>query len=330
MTYYVVAHFHYVLSMGAVFAMFSGWYFWVPKMLGLNYNLMLSKIQFWLLFIGVKKKGSVFEIGKRLYSGSTGGGEALPTGSPFNPDDVEFVIFFHDMKEEKRDIYRELRKKSGVYMLINNINKEIYIGSSLNLTRRMASYYYYTNSEKSSKMVIIRAMKKYGLESFSVGILEFCKQDSKVCLNLEQKWLDHYKLNYNVLSVAGNSFGFKHSLETITKLKEMLSKQNHPKFGYETSSETKKAISEGIRNFYLTNSHTSKGLKGKLSAQYGIGGNLVFCYNKNNEELIFPSINAAKQHFKVRWTCIKKNLDSKQWITLKGEDWIIQSLPRQK
>lgn len=52
-TYYVVAHFHYVLSMGAVFAMFSGWYFWSPKILGLNYNLTLSKIQFWILFLGV-------------------------------------------------------------------------------------------------------------------------------------------------------------------------------------------------------------------------------------------------------------------------------------
>ena len=52
-TYYVVAHFHYVLSMGAVFAMFSGWYYWVPKILGLNYNMTLSKVQFWILFIGV-------------------------------------------------------------------------------------------------------------------------------------------------------------------------------------------------------------------------------------------------------------------------------------
>jgi len=52
-TYYVVAHFHYVLSMGAVFAMFAGWYFWIPKILGLNYNLNLAKVQFWLLFIGV-------------------------------------------------------------------------------------------------------------------------------------------------------------------------------------------------------------------------------------------------------------------------------------
>lgn len=52
-TYYVVAHFHYVLSLGAVFAMFAGWYFWVPKMLGLTYNVNMAKVQFWLLFIGV-------------------------------------------------------------------------------------------------------------------------------------------------------------------------------------------------------------------------------------------------------------------------------------
>ncbi len=52
-TYYVVAHFHYVLSMGAVFALFSAWYFWIPKMLGLDYNRMLGKVHFWILFIGV-------------------------------------------------------------------------------------------------------------------------------------------------------------------------------------------------------------------------------------------------------------------------------------
>jgi cytochrome c oxidase subunit 1 len=52
-TYYVVSHFHYVLSMGAVFGMFSAWYFWIPKILGLFYNIKLSKMQFWVLFIGV-------------------------------------------------------------------------------------------------------------------------------------------------------------------------------------------------------------------------------------------------------------------------------------
>lgn len=52
-TYYVVAHFHYVLSMGAVFALFSGWYFWIPKITGLNYNMKLGKVHFFILFIGV-------------------------------------------------------------------------------------------------------------------------------------------------------------------------------------------------------------------------------------------------------------------------------------
>jgi len=52
-TYYVVAHFHYVLSMGAVFALFSAWYFWIPKILGLDYNILLAKVHFWILFVGV-------------------------------------------------------------------------------------------------------------------------------------------------------------------------------------------------------------------------------------------------------------------------------------
>lgn len=52
-TYYVVAHFHYVLSMGAVFALYSAWYYWIIKILGLTYNIYLAIAHFWVLFIGV-------------------------------------------------------------------------------------------------------------------------------------------------------------------------------------------------------------------------------------------------------------------------------------
>jgi cytochrome c oxidase subunit 1 len=52
-TYYVVAHFHYVLSMGAVFSMFAGWYFWIEKISGLHYPERLAEIHFWMFFFGV-------------------------------------------------------------------------------------------------------------------------------------------------------------------------------------------------------------------------------------------------------------------------------------
>jgi len=46
-------HFHYVLSMGAVFALFAGFYYWAGKIVGKQYNEVLGQIHFWIMFIGV-------------------------------------------------------------------------------------------------------------------------------------------------------------------------------------------------------------------------------------------------------------------------------------
>jgi len=52
-TYYVVAHFHYVLSMGAVFGVFAGFYYWIAKMCGSRYSELFAQIHFWIFFAGV-------------------------------------------------------------------------------------------------------------------------------------------------------------------------------------------------------------------------------------------------------------------------------------
>jgi cytochrome c oxidase subunit 1 len=52
-TYYVVAHFHYVLSLGAIFAIFAGFYYWFAKMSGRMYNELLGKLHFFIMFVGV-------------------------------------------------------------------------------------------------------------------------------------------------------------------------------------------------------------------------------------------------------------------------------------
>ncbi|MDP6390233.1 MAG: cytochrome c oxidase subunit I [Alphaproteobacteria bacterium] len=52
-TYYVVAHFHYVLSVGAVFAIFAGFYYWLGKMCGRTYPEWAGRLQFWITFIGI-------------------------------------------------------------------------------------------------------------------------------------------------------------------------------------------------------------------------------------------------------------------------------------
>ena len=52
-TYYVVGHFHYVLSMGAVFALFGGFYFWLYKITGATHSEFLAQVSFWIVFVGV-------------------------------------------------------------------------------------------------------------------------------------------------------------------------------------------------------------------------------------------------------------------------------------
>lgn len=96
-------------------------------------------------------------------------------------------MFFDNVQESKRAIYKALKGKSGVYLFINNITKNLYVGSSLALSRTMTSHFYLANSDKVTNIVLTRAMRKYKLRNFSLAILEICASDIIVCSDLEQK-----------------------------------------------------------------------------------------------------------------------------------------------
>lgn len=101
--------------MGAVFALFSAWYFWIPKILGLDYNKMLGKVHFWILFIGVLVKEKSFDLlaaSNIKYSNS----KKSNYNSPY-----DFVMYFYNVKalaSHKKEIYNNLRNKSWVSLLI--------------------------------------------------------------------------------------------------------------------------------------------------------------------------------------------------------------------
>jgi cytochrome c oxidase subunit 1 len=354
-TYYVVAHFHYVLSMGAVFALFAGFYYWAPKIVGQTYNELLGKIHFWTLFVGVLPtivfictsqtfinnlvlSQSISEvIDEELIDSDLNDIDNktldfnlsnLPTSKIPDPNknkrtldklkDIQAEAKFIGIKESKIDILLNIKNKAGVYMFFNLVNGNTYIGSSVKLDRRFRVH---ISSISSVKLPLYNALKKYGLNNFVFLVLQYCEPVEDICLGLEQSFMDLYKPKYNILKLAGSSQGFKHSPETIAKLKKAHSGKLHPRFGSKASDQQKLLTSLALKKYYDEHSHNSKGNKGKLSSQYGIGGTKIIMTNELNESVSFPSINSARLHFRVRFKTISTNLNKS--IIIKGEKWFI-------
>jgi len=135
LTYYVVGHFHYVLSMGAIYALFSAFYYWIGKITGYQYNNILSLIHFWIFTIAIN---IVFF--PMHFLGLNGMFEIISNENilfsiyPFGP----FIkpIFFNEPyriyypKLNKNLIGIENKNSAIIYQWINLINHKIYIGSA--------------------------------------------------------------------------------------------------------------------------------------------------------------------------------------------------------
>ena len=161
------------------------------------------------------------------------------------------VVSYNNAELLKKRIIKENRGKAGIYRWINNINGKSYVGSSINLTIRFNVYFNNNRLETGSgyRMAIYQAISKYGLNNFTLEILEYC--DKNITIEREQFYLDKLKPEYNLLMKAGSIFGFKHSLLSRKKLSNLAS-------GRLVSKETREKISEALSGRILSESTKEK------------------------------------------------------------------------
>lgn len=129
-------------------------------------------------------------------------------------------VSYANADTQKESILNDNKSKAGVYCWTRLESGKKYVGSSIDLYRRFMQYYnikYITRTSKSS--LICRALLKYGYSSFQLEILEYC--DPCSVIEREQYYIDFLKPEYNILKVAGSFFGYKHTPESLEKMREI-------------------------------------------------------------------------------------------------------------
>ena len=130
-----------------------------------------------------------------------------------------------------------LKNKSGIYLITNLINGKTYVGSSVNLERRLNEYLnplYITRNLKKGNSKILKALLKYDYTNFEFKILEIiefetsqCKSERrKLILNKEQYFINSIKPEYNINQEAGNNLG--RIFEEKVRRKMSLAKKGKP------------------------------------------------------------------------------------------------------
>ena len=236
----------------------------------------------------------------------------------------EYIFENLNLEETKQDVLKKTKGLSGIYMIINKVSQDYYIGSASNnrFYARFTNHLFYFRGSKIVKL----AVKKYKIENFAFIILEIfpktvTKENNKELLDLEDKYLKLLLPNYNILTEAGSSFGYKHTEVDRQKMKDIYSIARRERIGQLNkgkilSSETLEKIrikalnrvpmSEETKKKCITNTSCSRvavvlyNLNGTVYGKYLTikeAANAIYC----NEKTIIRSLKTEKKLVKGQW-----------------------------
>ncbi len=146
------------------------------------------------------------------------------------------VICFEDLQlqEIKDKINKFSKDKAGIYLILNKVTLDYYIGSAA--TSRFYSRFHKHLISLVGSKIVKNAVRKYGIDNFAFIILELFpekvnKDNNKRLLNIEDFYLKSLLPNYNILTEAGNSFGYKHTEIDRIKMKANYSQERRNRIG---------------------------------------------------------------------------------------------------
>jgi group I intron endonuclease len=146
------------------------------------------------------------------------------------------VYLYEDLNLDntRKQILKDTKDLSGIYMIANKTTKDYYIGSA-STNRFYARFSNHVIYFRGSKIVKL-AIKKYNIENFAFLILELypdivTKENNHELVNLEDKYLRLLLPNYNILTEAGSSFGYKHTEIDRQKMKDIYSDARRERIG---------------------------------------------------------------------------------------------------
>lgn len=179
----------------------------------------------------------------------------------------DLAIFF-DADKDKLDILKYIKGKSGIYMWTNKLNGKKYVGSSVDLKRRVLEYYNVNRLLNAKSMPINIALLKYGYTNFSFTILEICDKDS--LMSREKHFFEVYSPEYNILKTPGSpsrGSGWTHSEATIESMRIAASKTfKSPEFLTKLSKGQSTGIEVEVTDLETNNTTTYHAIRAAARA----------------------------------------------------------------